>query len=204
MTVSYGNGGLCLETVTPEPCICICVGFVSALGCVMLINHCVLLLLPSQASHAFSVAAMGELSAIYAARGNAALAANLSRHLSNMEAMQSMKQAGKLHGNQAWISYYKHSSQPEQRQVIDEAWQQKRDLGLIRERRGRGSRSGRHTWQQQQQQAGRQQQQQQQHEQAEGEQLALGLDLDSVVEAFDFAGAAAAAADQHRLQQRDG
>jgi hypothetical protein len=135
-------------------------------------------LLP-QASHAFSVAAMGELSAIYAARGDTALAANLSRHLSNVEAAQAMKQSGKLHGNQAWASYYRQSAQPQQRQVIESAWQRKRDLGLIRQPRGSALR--------QQQQLGQAQQQQ-------DEVNGLVFDLSSVVEAFDFTSAAAAAA----------
>ncbi|KAF6251870.1 hypothetical protein COO60DRAFT_579528 [Scenedesmus sp. NREL 46B-D3] len=141
-----------------------------------------------KASHAFSVAAMGELAAIYAARGDSALAANLSRHLSNMEAAQAMKQSGKLHGNEAWASYYRRSAQPQQRQLIESAWQRKRDLGLIRHPRGGSARR-----QQQQQQPGqaqqRQQQDQQQHE-VDG----LEFDLSGVVEAFDFTGAAAAAA----------
>jgi hypothetical protein len=128
---------------------------------------------------------MGELSAIYAARGDTALAANLSRHLSNVEAAQAMKQSGRLHGNQAWASYYRQSAQPQQRQVIESAWQRKRDLGLIRQPRGGAVRQ---QLQQQQQQAGQGRQQQQ--DKVNG----LEFDLSSVVEAFDFTGAAAAAA----------
>jgi hypothetical protein len=140
-----------------------------------------------QASHAFSVAAMGELAAIYAARGDTALAANLSRHLSNVEAAQAMKQSGKLHGNQAWASYYRQSAQPQQRQVIEAAWQRKRDLGLIRQPRGAAAAARRQ--QQRQQQSGQAQQQQQQDEL-----LGLEFDLSGVVEAFGFSSAAAAAA----------
>jgi hypothetical protein len=130
---------------------------------------------------------MGELAAIYAARGDTALAANLSRHLSNVEAAQAMKQSGKLHGNQAWASYYRQSAQPQQRQVIEAAWQRKRDLGLIRQPHGAAAARWR---QQQQQQSGQTQQQQQQ----QGEVPGLELDLSGVVEAFDFTAAAASAA----------
>jgi hypothetical protein len=130
---------------------------------------------------------MGELSAIYAARGDTALAANLSRHLNNVEAAQAMKQSGKLHGNQAWASYYRQSAQPQQRQVIESAWQRKRDLGLIRQPRGAAMR------QQQQQELGQTQQQQQQQQQQD-EVNGLEFDLSGVVEAFDFTSAAAAAA----------
>ncbi|WIA39029.1 hypothetical protein OEZ86_005175 [Tetradesmus obliquus] len=134
-----------------------------------------------KASHAFSVAAMGELAAIYAARGDTALAANLGRHLSNVEAATAMKQSGKLHGNQAWASYYRQSAQPQQRQVIEAAWQRKRDLGLIRQPRGAAAAA-----------AGARRQQQQQQQQ--GEVLGLDFELGGVVESFDFSSAAAAAA----------
>lgn len=145
-----------------------------------------------KASHAFSVAAMGELAAIYAARGDTALAANLSRHLSNVEAATAMKQSGKLHGNQAWASYYRQSAQPQQRQVIEAAWQRKRDLGLIRQPRGTAAAAaaGARRRLQQQQQPGQGWQQQQQQDEV----LGLEFELGGVVESFDFSSAAAAAA----------
>jgi len=85
-----------------------------------------------QASNAFNTAATGELRAIYKARGEPLLAANLGRHISNMVAMKAMKRTGDAWATDAWAQYTKRTKGPEQRGIAKAAWQRKRELGLIR------------------------------------------------------------------------
>lgn len=159
-----------------------------------------------QVGQPFSLAAIGEMREIYLARGEHQLARNLARHLRCSEEMQAQKQSGRLHGNEAWISYYKDAVSSEQQDVIGAAWQRKRELGYIRQpesstrrrRRARYSRgaadadsngaSSRVNGK-----AGHKQspQQQQHHQQGGSEQESDS----SVVDAFDFGAAAAAVAE---------
>ena len=89
---------------------------------------------PPQASNAFNAAATAELRAIYAARGEDALAANLSRHLANMAALRDAKRSGRAWASEAWAEYAARTRSPEQRETARAAFERKRELGLIRER----------------------------------------------------------------------
>ncbi|KIY94677.1 PsbD mRNA maturation factor Nac2 [Monoraphidium neglectum] len=87
-----------------------------------------------KAGHAFDPAAMGELAAIYEARGEAALAANLRRHLANKIAMRDAKRSGSAWASEAWVRYAEATRSAEQRQVVAAARRRKKELGLIRPR----------------------------------------------------------------------
>eukprot|EP00878_Enallax_costatus_P041604 GHUV01048428.1.p1 GENE.GHUV01048428.1~~GHUV01048428.1.p1 ORF type:complete len:174 (+),score=45.19 GHUV01048428.1:103-624(+) len=99
--------------------------------------------LPSrlQLGHPFSIAAMGELRYIHNMRGEELLAENLGRHILSTTRAQSQKQAGKLHGNEAWMGFYQQTGSQDQQEIIVAARERKRDLGLIRQPRGRSRRS---------------------------------------------------------------
>jgi hypothetical protein len=77
------------------------------------------------------VDAIDELRALYEARGETALAANLARHLSNVRALLAAKRSGDAWASEAWVRYAAATRSPEQRRIIAAAKQRKRELGLI-------------------------------------------------------------------------
>jgi hypothetical protein len=107
---------------------------------------------------AFAVAAMRELQQIYAAKGERALSRNLERHIELTESRVAVKRAGKAHGSTSWQAMIGEVREQEQRVVVEEARERKRDLGLIRT----PPRQQQQLWQAAEVQRHQQQQQQQQ------------------------------------------
>lgn len=71
---------------------------------------------------------------MYAARGEAALAANLTRHLNSYRALRRAKRSGAAWASEAWSRYVQEARGAEQRAVVRAARERKLELGLIRGR----------------------------------------------------------------------
>jgi len=168
-------------------------------------------ILAVQQSNAFAVAAMRELQAIYHAKGERQLEANLQRHIALAEAREAQKKAGKAHGSTAWTQLFGQVQEPDQQGLVRAARQRKVQLGLIRP----VQHSQQEVWQlaQQQQQQGQgqgqgQAGQQPRHSKQQQQQQQRGDGAASGIPGFDFAAAAnavleeAAAAAQQQARGR--
>jgi hypothetical protein len=85
-----------------------------------------------QASSQFSVAAMRQLAAIHAAKGESVLASNLQRHITTAEARQAQKRSGVVHGSGAWQQFFAQVGAADQAGLAKAARSRKRELGLIK------------------------------------------------------------------------
>lgn len=157
---------------------------------------------------AFAVAAMRELQQIYRAKGERALASNLSRHIHITESRNANKKAGKVHGSTAWEAMMTDVRSSEQRELVSAARERKVALGIIRPRplqQGDAWQAGQQQHQQPQQQPRAQQQERQRRGHSRQQTQAVQQEPDSLA-GFDFAAAVQAvqseAATAHRMPGR--
>jgi len=92
-------------------------------------------------SGSHGVAVLDELRALHHARGEHALAANLRRHVANVESLHAAKRAGAW-GSEAWAGYYAANAQHGQRTLQMAARARKRELAGMRTARASAAGDG--------------------------------------------------------------